>query len=150
MDFLIEFLMSYGYLGMAVAAFIAGSFFPFSSEAVLLGLMAAGLDPWELVVWATVGNTLGSYFNYCIGRLGRIDWIEKYLHVRKEKLDETVEWMQGRGALMGLLAALPIIGTATCIGLGLMRANIPIAMTTIFISKVVRYIILVYATQWMF
>ena len=35
---------------MLVAAFLAGSFFPFSSEAVMLALLAAGLDPWQLVV----------------------------------------------------------------------------------------------------
>ncbi len=148
MDFLIELLSDYGYVGMAIAAFIAGSFFPFSSEALMVTLIAAGLDPWRLLVWATVGNTLGSYLNYGIGRMGRIDWIEKYCRVKKEKLDKAEQWMQGRGALMGLLAALPIIGTITCIMLGLMRANLPISLTTIFISKIVRYTLLVYAMQW--
>ena len=50
MDAIIDLLTSYGYWGMLLAAFLAGSFFPFSSEAVMVGLMAAGLDPWPLVV----------------------------------------------------------------------------------------------------
>ena len=40
---IISFLVEWGYWGMLVAAFLAGSFFPFSSEAVMIGLLAAGL-----------------------------------------------------------------------------------------------------------
>ena len=42
---LTSLLIDYGYWGMLVAAFLAGSFFPFSSEAVMLALLAAGLEP---------------------------------------------------------------------------------------------------------
>ena len=41
MDFIISLLTQYGYWGMLIAAFLAGSFFPFSSEAVILALMAS-------------------------------------------------------------------------------------------------------------
>ena len=54
---------------MLFASFLAGSFFPFSSEAVMLALQAAGLEPLPLVIYATIGNTLGSYFNYGVGRM---------------------------------------------------------------------------------
>ena len=51
MDTLTLLLQHYGYWGMLLAAFLAGSFFPFSSEAVMLGLLAAGLHPaW--VAWS--------------------------------------------------------------------------------------------------
>ena len=60
MDFIIHFLTQYGYWGMFLAAFLAGSFFPFSSEAVIIGLMATGLDPWVLMIYGTAGNVLGS------------------------------------------------------------------------------------------
>jgi membrane protein YqaA with SNARE-associated domain len=43
MDIIISLLISYGYWGMLITAFVAGSFFPFSSEAVMMGLLAAGL-----------------------------------------------------------------------------------------------------------
>jgi membrane protein YqaA with SNARE-associated domain len=38
MEALIQILESYGYLGMTIAAFLAGSVFPFSSEAVMASL----------------------------------------------------------------------------------------------------------------
>ncbi|MCI5917433.1 MAG: VTT domain-containing protein [Bacteroidales bacterium] len=144
MDALIQLLTEYGYLGMLAAAFLAGSFFPFSSELVMVGLMAAGLDPLLLVVYGTVGNVLGSVFNYGVGYMGRIDWIEKYLHVRKEKLERTRRFLAGRGAWMGILAFLPILGSVVTIVLGLMRANMTITFISITIGKFLRYLLLVY------
>ena len=84
MDTVIELLIQYGYWGMFIAAFIAGSVFPFSSEAVMAGLQLAGLNPMSLLIWGTLGNVAGSMFNYWIGSLGKMEWIEKYLHVKGE------------------------------------------------------------------
>lgn len=74
MSAIIELLTSYGCWGMLIAAFLAGSVFPFSSEAVMLGLIAVGLDPWVLMIYGTIGNVLGSVLNYCIGRMGKTEW----------------------------------------------------------------------------
>lgn len=127
---------------MLIASFIAGSVFPFSSEAVMLAMLAAGVDPWELVVTASIGNVAGSMFNYGVGRLGRLDWIEKYLHVKKESLDRAQRFMGGHGAWMGFFAFLPILGSAISILLGLMRANIIITLISITLGKVMRYLII--------
>ena len=127
---------------MLIASFIAGSGFPFSSEAVMLAMLAAGVDPWELVITASIGNVAGSMFNYGVGRLGRLDWIEKYLHVKKESLDRAQRFMGGHGAWMGFFAFLPILGSAISILLGLMRANIIITLISITLGKVMRYLII--------
>ena len=82
MDSIIAFLIDWGTWGMLFSAFLAGSFLPFSSEAVMLGLLAAGVHPWPLILYGTVGNVAGGLFNYAIGRQGRLDWIEKYLGTR--------------------------------------------------------------------
>ena len=144
MDALIAFLTTYSYWGMLMAAFLAGSFIPFSSEAVMVGLLGAGLDPWLLVVYGTVGNILGSVVNYSVGRMGRLAWIERYLHVSEHDLQRAQRFMAGRGAWMGFFAFLPVLGSAITILLGLMRANIPITLVSIAAGKFLRYIILVY------
>ena len=150
MDILIEILKDYGYWGMLFAAFLAGSVFPFSSEAVMLGLLGAGLEAWPLVIYGTIGNVAGSFFNYGMGHLGRLDWIERYLHVGKEKLDKAQKFMAGHGAWMGFFAFLPVLGSAITILLGLMRANIPISLTSITIGKFLRYVILVFGAGLLF
>lgn len=144
MEWIIEFLTGYGYVGMLLAAFLAGSFFPFSSEAVMVGLMATGLDPWQLMIYGTIGNVLGSVVNYGVGRMGKLEWIEKYLHVKKADLDKAERFMAGRGAWMGFFAFLPVLGSAITILLGLMRANIVISLVSITIGKLFRYFLLIY------
>lgn len=148
LDSLIPILQSYGFWGMFIAAFVAGSVFPWSSEAIMLGLMAAGLDPVGLVVYGSAGNVLGSMFNYWVGHLGRLDWIERYLHVKKENLDKARCFMGGHGAWIGFFAFLPIIGSAITILLGLMRANLFITVLSITLGKVIRYSLLVYGAHF--
>ena len=77
MDSIIAFLMNWGYMGMAISAFLAASILPFSSEAGRGGLLAAGRDRGALVAWGAVGDGRGSLFNDGVGRLGKREWIEK-------------------------------------------------------------------------
>ena len=110
----------------------------------MVGLMAAGLDPWSLMIYGTVGNVLGSVVNYCIGRLGRTEWFEKYLHVSPESMDRARRFMRGRGAWMGFFAFIPLLGSAITILLGLMRANPVITFISITLGKIFRYLVLIY------
>ena len=142
LDSLVQLLIQYGPLGMLFAAFIAGSVFPFSSEAVMVGMLVAGVNPVELTIYATIGNVAGSMFNYSVGRMGRLDWIERYLHVKKESLDKAQRFMGDRGAWMGFFAFLPILGSAISILLGLMRANVLITVVSISLGKLLRYVII--------
>jgi len=143
MDTLIQFLIDWGNWGMLIAAFLAGSFVPFSSEAVMIGLIALGLDSWELAFIGSIGNSLGSFLNYGVGRMGKLEWVEKYLHVSKDKIDRAQKFMGNRGAWMGFFAFVPLLGSAIAIALGLMRSNVAISFTSITIGKILRYALVV-------
>ena len=149
MDALIDILIGYGYWGMFVAAFLAGSFFPFSSEVVMVALNAAGLNGWQLIIYGTMGNVLGGIFNYCVGRLGKMEWIEQYLHVKKESLERAERFMGGPGALMGFFSFLPLLGSAITIVLGLTRANIPLSLISVTLGKFLRYVLLIYGASFL-
>jgi membrane protein YqaA with SNARE-associated domain len=96
------------------------------------------------MIYGTIGNVLGSIFNYSVGRMGKLEWIEKYLHVKKQDLEKAERFMAGRGAWMGFFAFLPVLGSAITILLGLMRANVFISLLSITIGKVLRYLVLIY------
>lgn len=148
MDHIIELLIDYGYWGMLIAAFLAGSFVPFNSETIMVALQTAGLDPWGLVLYGSIGNIAGGMFNYGVGRMGKLEWIERYLHVKKKDLERAERFMAGHGAWMGFFSFLPLLGSAITIVLGLMRANLPISFISIAIGKFLRYLILVFAASF--
>ena len=84
-------------------------------------------------------------FNYSIGRLGRMEWVEKYLRVKRESVEKAQHWMERKGAWVGgILCVVPVIGDAISVALGFMRANWLICLISITIGKLVRYAILVY------
>lgn len=146
MDAITTFLTGYGYLGMFIASLLAGSVLPFSSEAVMVALMAAGLDPWQLALYGTIGNVIGSMLNYWVGHMGKVEWFERYLNVKPRDMERAERFMAGRGALMGFFAFLPVIGSAITVLLGLMRANLLITFVTVTLGKIFRYIVLIYGT----
>ena len=138
MDF-IAGLADWGYIGLFIATFLAGSILPFSSEIVLSALLAAGLDPWGCILTATAGNWLGGLTVYYIGRMGRMDWIEKYLRVKPEKLEKTQRFLHGKGALMAFFVFVPVIGDLIAVAFGLMRANIIMVAVSMLVGKFLRY-----------
>lgn len=146
-DQLIQLLIDWGYLGLFLSALIAGSILPFSSELVLVALVKLGLSPALCVLSAALDNTVGGMTCYYIGRLGRTDWIEKYLRVKPEKVERMQRFLQGKGALMAFFVFLPIVGEVIAIALGLMRSNVWITTLSMFTGKLLRYVLMLLALE---
>ena len=100
MDAFIQFLIDWGYWGMFLSAFLAGTILPFSSEVVLLACIGLGLDPVWSTLFTTAGNALGGFTCYWIGRIGKTEWIEKYFKVDKKQMDKAIRFIHGRGSWM--------------------------------------------------
>ena len=146
-DTLVQLLIDWGYVGLFISALLAGSIIPFSSEIVMVALGKVGLSPALCVLSATLGNTLGGMTCYYMGRLGKISWIEKYFKVKKEKVDKMVKFLQGKGALMAFFTFLTAIGEVIAIALGFMRSNTWLTIVSMFVGKLIRYILLLYALE---
>ena len=149
-NLLTELLTDWGYLGLFVSSFLAGSIVPFSSEVVMAATLAVGLSPFWCVVVVTLGNTAGGMTCYYMGRLGRIDWIERYFGVRREKVQRVQRFLQGRGALMAFFTFLPFVGEAIAIALGFMRSNLTLTLVSMFVGKLLRYLVMLWAVQGAF
>ena len=147
MEQVIDFFIEWGYVGIFLSAFLAGSVLPFSSELVLVALVQAGLSPVWGVVWATAGNTLGGMTCYGIGRLGKTEWIERYLRISREHIDKATRFLAGKGALMAFFVALTYIGDAIAVVLGVMRSNVWVTTLSMFLGKLLRYVALLYAAE---
>ena len=137
-----EFFIQYGYFGMFLAALLAGSLVPFSSEAVMGALLiATDMNPVMTVVAATIGNIAGSMFNYSLGRLGDLEKVSKWLKIKPKRMEKAQRWVNQRGVWVGFFCFLPILGTAIAFVLGMMRTNIWKSLIAISIGKLLRYIL---------
>ena len=113
MDFTDFFTPEASLGSLAVAAFLAATLVPLSSEAVLFGVLK--LHPelaWPAVTVATACNTLGGLTTYLIGR---------FIATRKPLAgyDAVRRW----GAPALLFAWTPFVGDALCIAAGWLKVN---------------------------
>jgi membrane protein YqaA with SNARE-associated domain len=111
---LFDWLTAEASLGsLAVAAFLAATFVPLSSEVVLVAVLKLHPDLQSpALAVATVCNTLGGMTTYLIGR---------FLATRKplRQIEQVRRW--GPAAL--LLAWTPFVGDALCLAAGWLKLN---------------------------
>lgn len=137
-------LMELGYWGLLLAAFLAATIIPFSSD-VLLGTMLFGdFDPLKLWIFAIIGNWLGGMVSYYMGRLGKWAWIEKYFGVKHAKVVKWRTYTQNYGYWFALITWLPVIGDPIAIALGFGRTSLVPTMLLMFIGKGARYALIIW------
>jgi membrane protein YqaA with SNARE-associated domain len=116
---------------LAVAAFLAATVLPMSSEVALFAVLK--LHPhlfWPAIAVATVANTLGGMTSYLIGR---------FLATRKplKHLEQVERW--GPAAL--LLAWAPLVGDALCVAAGWLKLNWAAAAAFQALGRAARYLL---------
>ena len=136
--------MELGYLGLFLASFLAATVVPFSSEIIFSAMVFGGLDPWTCVWVATLGNWLGGMTSYYVGLLGKIEWIEKYLGVKKEKMESYTLRIQKYGDWFAFFSFVPFIGDVIAVATGFFRCNWWKVAISMLIGKFVRYVVWMY------
>lgn len=139
MEQFLDLLTSYGLWGMFVAAFLAGSILPFSSEAVMVALLAVGISPWLLLLYASVGNSLGGVTCYYIGRLTTPERVQRFFRINPRHMERARRLVLRWGALMGFFCWVPILGDAILVTLGIMRSNPLVTNLMMVLGRTLRY-----------
>lgn len=128
-----------GLLGLAAAAFLAGSVVPLPSEAVLAAVLVNGVDPVLSVGVASLANTVGAATLLWLGRGGRVV-AERRLGVAQRGRLERAQAHVGRfGAVALVLAWLPIVGDVFVLAAGVLRIPWGPALAAIAVGKTARY-----------
>ncbi|WP_418407498.1 YqaA family protein [Alistipes ihumii] len=135
-----EALLDWGYIGLFVGSFVAATVVPFSSDVLLVGMLAAGGNVWLSVLVATVGNWAGGLTSYWIGWIGRWEWIEKYLRVKHETLERHKSKVDRFGAWLALLTWLPFFGDVFAVALGFYRVNFRKSTVLMLVGKGARFV----------
>lgn len=132
------------YFLLFLQSFLAATIVPFSSEVVLTGMILEDYNALYCLVFATMGNWLGGMSSYLLGYLGKIEWIEKYLRVKHEKLLLWEKKITKYGSYFAILCWLPFIGDVIAIALGSFKVKALPASIYMLIGKALRYIVIVY------
>lgn len=144
----LEWLLNLGYFGLFIGAFLAATLIPFSSDIMLIGILAAGGDIWTSVIVATIGNWLGGLSSYGLGYLGKWEWIEKWFKVKPETLEKQKDKIDKYGSLLAFLTWLPFIGDIFALGLGFYKTNFWKTSLFMLIGKGARFIMWALLFMW--
>lgn len=138
---MLEALGAWGYWGLFVGSFAAATVVPFSSDVLIIGILAAGGDPWLSFLAATSGNWLGGLTSFALGWLGRWEWLEKWFHIKPETLERQRTKIDRWGPLLAIFSWLPVVGDVFAIGLGFYKVRPLRCAFWLLVGKALRYLL---------
>lgn len=131
------------YLGLFLSAFGAATLLPLQSEAVLVALLLAGQQPlWALLLTATLGNVLGSWVNWLLGRSIEHYRERRWFPASPARLQQAQAWYARYGRWSLLLSWMPVIGDPLTLVAGVMRERLWIFLLIVTLAKASRYAVL--------
>ena len=131
------------YPALFVSAFGAATRLPLQSEAVLVALLLAGQHPlWALLLVATLGNVLGSWINWLLGRSIEHYRERRWFPVSPARLQQAQGWYARYGRWSLLLSWMPVIGDPLTLVAGVMRERLWIFVAIVTLAKAGRYAVL--------
>jgi membrane protein YqaA with SNARE-associated domain len=139
-----DYFAELGYLGLFVAAFLAATILPLSSEVVLSILLLNGLSPIALVTVATIGNVFGSLTNYALGYWASLGVIKKWLKISEEEFVRAERRFEKYGLFSLCFAWVPVIGDPITVLAGILRIRLLWFLLLVTAGKLMRYIVVSY------
>ena len=133
--------------GLFLVAFGAATILPFQSEIVFVALQLRGDIAIEwIVLFASVGNILGSGLNYVLGRVLERFRGRRWFPVSEDQLARARDWYLKWGVWTLLFSWAPL-GDALTIVAGVMRTNVWLFFLLVSIAKTIRYIVVAMITS---
>jgi len=139
-----EYFTEWGYIGLFIAAFLAATILPLSSEIVLVPLLLSGLPPIALVVVATTGNVLGAMTNYALGYWASLGVIKKWLKMSESEFVRAEQRFTKYGLFSLWFAGVPISGDQLIVVAGVLRIRLLWCVVLVTIGKLMRYVVISY------
>jgi membrane protein YqaA with SNARE-associated domain len=137
-----EYFSEFGYAGLFIAAFLAATVLPLSSEVVLTALLLNGLSPVALVLVATVGNVLGSLTNYGLGYWASLSVIRKWLKMSEDEFVKAERRFERYGLVSLCFAWVPVIGDPLTVIAGVLRIRMLWFAPLVTAGKLIRYVVI--------
>ena len=128
------------YFSLLLISFLAATIFPFSSELALVSLLdTREYNSFALIATASLGNILGSIFNWLLGF-----YLFKYINTRwfpfkEDQINAAANRFRKFGVWSLLFAWVPVIGDPLTFISGILKVNFLLFVTLVTVGKVSRY-----------
>ena len=133
------------YFQLFIISFLAATILPLSSELVLSTmLLTDSFNKYLLLVVASFGNILGSSVNWYLGKKILIFKDKKWFPANERQIAKGEIYFKKYGIWSLLLAWVPIIGDPLTIVAGILRVKFFTFLLLVSISKISRYIFLIF------
>jgi membrane protein YqaA with SNARE-associated domain len=139
-----EYFSELGHVGLFIAAFLAATILPLSSEVVLSALLLSGLSPTTLVITATLGNVLGSVTNYALGYWGSLVVVKKWFRMSEDDFLRPEQRFTKYGMFSLCFAWVPVIGDPLTVMAGVLRVPLQWFLVLVTAGKLLRYAVISY------
>ena len=138
-------LILLSYFQLLIISFLAATILPFSSEVVLTTMyLSNSFETYFLLIFASIGNILGSIANWYFGKKITIFQNRKWFPVSPNQLDRSQKYFKKYGLWSLLLAWVPIIGDPLTLLAGVLKVRFSIFLILVSISKISRYVFILY------
>lgn len=127
------------YLTLFISALVSATLIPFGSEALLIYDIKEGYNLYLLLLFATLGNSLGSIINYFLGLKGEEFLVRKRL-LNEKRVLSTKKYFDKYGAWCILFSWVPIIGDPITFIAGVLKFNLKLFIFLVVIAKFSRYV----------
>jgi membrane protein YqaA with SNARE-associated domain len=129
------------YITLFFIAFISATLFPLGSEGVLVYNITQGHNIYWLILFASIGNILGSCVNYYLGCKGE-DFLEEKNYLNKTKMQGYKKQFERFGGYTLLLSWAPIIGDPLTFIAGVFHYRFKYFLLIVALAKTARYTLL--------
>lgn len=127
------------YFSLFLTSFASATLLPGGSEALFLYLLSEHLNPLLLLTVATLGNTLGAFVNYMLGKYATNFALRKN-YMKAKHLQKASSIFEKYGAWSLLFSWLPIIGDPLTFVAGIVRYTWWKFVIIVGFAKLARYI----------
>ena len=142
-------LILFSYFQLLIISFLAATILPFSSEVVLTTMyLSNSFETYLLLIFASIGNILGSITNWYLGKKITIFQDRKWFPVSPDQLNRSQKYFQKYGLWSLLLAWVPIIGDPLTLLAGVLNVRFGIFFLLVSISKISRYVFILYLASF--
>jgi len=137
------------YISLFVVSFMVATIIPFGSEIYFASLLALdNNNSLLLLIAASIGNILGSVFNWICGYYAAYFIQKKWFPINQNQINKATNFFLKYGKWSLLLAWVPFIGDPLTFVAGTLRYSFLPFLLLVSVGKIARYLVIYFSVLW--